>query len=82
MASRLTAPKARRGPRVVGLRVRGRVYRAELTSDFKVGGYTVRVPVLPGCVTEGDTLAEARRMTREAIVAWLSAAERQRKPKS
>lgn len=31
------------------------------------GGYTVAVPALPGCVTEGDTLAEARRMAEDAI---------------
>jgi len=47
--------------------VRGRVYRAVLTPDAKVGGYTVLVPGLPGCITEGDTLAEAKQMTREAI---------------
>ena len=31
------------------------------------GGYTVTVPVLPGCVTYGKTLDEAIRMAREAI---------------
>ena len=31
------------------------------------GGYTVVVPALPGCVTEGDTLDEARKMTTEAM---------------
>jgi predicted RNase H-like HicB family nuclease len=56
---------------VVGLRVRGRAYRAVLTPDRKVGGYTVRVSSLPGCLTEGDTLVEAKRMAREAIALWL-----------
>lgn len=32
----------------------------------------MRVPGLPGCLTEGDTLAEAKKMTREAIAVWLS----------
>jgi predicted RNase H-like HicB family nuclease len=59
---------------VVGLRVRGRIYRAVLTPDLKVGGYTVRVIGLPGCITEGGTLAEAKRMAREAIGLWLSVA--------
>jgi predicted RNase H-like HicB family nuclease len=59
----------------VGLRVRGRIYRAVLSPDPKVGGYTVRVLGLPGCITEGDTLAEARHMAREAIGLWLSVAE-------
>ncbi len=30
-------------------------------------GYTVTVPALPGLVTEGDTLAEARKMALDAI---------------
>jgi predicted RNase H-like HicB family nuclease len=25
------------------------------------GGYTVSVPALPGCISEGDTLEQARR---------------------
>jgi len=31
------------------------------------GGYTVIVPALPGCVTEGDTLDDAREMAVDAI---------------
>jgi len=31
------------------------------------GGYTVSVPALPGCITEGDTIAEARSMAEDAI---------------
>lgn len=34
------------------------------------GGFTVHVPALPGCVTEGGTLAEARAMAAEAIQAY------------
>ena len=30
-------------------------------------GYVVTVPVLPGCVTEGDTLEEALENAREAV---------------
>jgi predicted RNase H-like HicB family nuclease len=67
--------KAGTGRRVVGLRMRGRVYRAVLTPDLKVGGYSVRVVGMPGCITEGDTLAEAKRMTREAVELWLSVGE-------
>jgi predicted RNase H-like HicB family nuclease len=59
---------------VTGLRVRGRIYRAVLTPDLKAGGYTVRVPSLPGCFSEGDTLAEAKGMAREAIALWLAVA--------
>jgi predicted RNase H-like HicB family nuclease len=31
------------------------------------GGYTVTVPALPGVVTEGDSLEDARAMAKEAI---------------
>ncbi len=31
------------------------------------GGYTVIVPSLPGCVTYGETVDEAKAMAREAI---------------
>lgn len=35
------------------------------------GGYTVEVPDLPGCVTEGDTLAEAIAMGEDAASGWV-----------
>lgn len=35
------------------------------------GGYIVRVPALPGLVTEGDTLEEARAMAKDAIIGYL-----------
>jgi predicted RNase H-like HicB family nuclease len=35
------------------------------------GGYVVACPALPGLVTEGDTLEEAREMARDAIRAYL-----------
>lgn len=35
------------------------------------GGFTVRVPRLPGCVTEGDSLDDALENAREAITAYL-----------
>ncbi len=31
------------------------------------GGYAVSVPALPGCVTQGATLDEAKRMAEDAI---------------
>jgi predicted RNase H-like HicB family nuclease len=39
------------------------------------GGYTVYVPSLPGCISEGDTLEEARRNIREAIELYLEPSE-------
>ena len=35
------------------------------------GGYTVIVPSLPGCVTYGDTVDEAREMAKEAIELYI-----------
>lgn len=65
-------------PREVTVRVRGRGYKAVLTPDLEVGGYTVEVPELPGCLTEGDDLADAKRMAKDAIDLWLSVAEPQK----
>lgn len=35
------------------------------------GGYTVFVPALPGCVSEGDTRADALKNIEEAIRLYL-----------
>jgi len=35
------------------------------------GGYTVTVPNLPGCVTYGKDLREAKRMARDAIELYI-----------
>lgn len=35
------------------------------------GGYIVSVPALPGLVTEGDTIEEARAMVKDAIRGYL-----------
>lgn len=35
------------------------------------GGYTVFVPALPGCISEGDTIEEALQNIREAIELYL-----------
>lgn len=37
----------------------------------KIGGYTVEVPDLPGCVSEGDTLADAILMATDAACGWV-----------
>ena len=38
-----------------------------LIPDPEVGGYTVIVPSLPGCISEGDTVDEALTNIRDAI---------------
>jgi len=39
------------------------------------GGYTVYVPALPGCISEGDTREEALQNIREAIELYLESEE-------
>lgn len=39
------------------------------------GGYTVYVPSLPGCISEGDTREEALENIREAIELYLETVE-------
>ena len=44
------------------------------------GGYTVTVPMLPGVITEGDTLEEARDRVKEAIRGHLKVLRKHREP--
>lgn len=37
------------------------------------GGYTVTVPALKGCITQGQTIAEAVERAQEAIACYLEA---------
>lgn len=37
----------------------------------ETGYYVAEVPALPGCFSQGKTLAEAKENIREAIRAWL-----------
>ncbi len=39
------------------------------------GGYTVYVPSLPGCISEGDSVEEAMRNIQEAIELYLEPVE-------
>ena len=39
--------------------------------EQEIGGYTVIVPALPGCISEGDTFEEAKINISEAITAYL-----------
>lgn len=38
----------------------------------ETGYYVAEVPVFPGCVSQGRTLAEAKANIKEAIVGWLT----------
>ena len=45
-------------------------YTIVITPD-ETGGYVVTCPALPGLVTEGDSIDEAREMARDAIAGYL-----------
>src|SRR5207249_6022230 len=42
-----------------------------LEADDEAGGFTVHVPALPGCHTEGDTREEALAMAQDAVAAYV-----------
>ena len=44
------------------------------------GGFTVTVPALPGCVTYGETLEEAKNMANDAIQAYLESQRKHAEP--
>jgi predicted RNase H-like HicB family nuclease len=44
------------------------------------GGFTALVPALPGCVTYGRTLAEAREMAKDAICGYIESLRKHREP--
>jgi antitoxin HicB len=50
--------------------VRG--YTVLVIPDPEDGGFTVTVPTLPGCVTEGDTLVEALDQARDVIRLYIA----------
>lgn len=50
-----------------------------MTPD-ETGGYVVTCPALPGLVTEGDTLEEAREMAAEAILCYLEGLQKAGEP--
>jgi antitoxin HicB len=44
------------------------------------GGFVVTCPALPGLVTEGDTIEEARQMARDAIQGYLESLHKDHQP--
>lgn len=44
------------------------------------GGFTVTVPALPGCVTYGKDLKEAKKMAVDAIGAYFASLKKHREP--
>ena len=48
-----------------------RRYTIILYPDTEEGGYTVTVPALPGCITQGETIEEAIAMAKDAIQLYI-----------
>jgi antitoxin HicB len=46
-------------------------YTAVFEPDAEQGGYTVHIPALPGCISEGDTFEQAAKNIREAAALYL-----------
>jgi predicted RNase H-like HicB family nuclease len=46
-------------------------YTVVLTPEMEEGGYSVSVPALPGCVSQGETVEEAIANIRDAIGLYL-----------
>ena len=44
------------------------------------GGFTVIVPALLGCVTHGRTLAEAKKMAKDAIAGYIESLKKHKEP--
>jgi len=44
------------------------------------GGFTAIVPALPGCVTYGRTLAEAKTMVKDAILGYVESLKKHGEP--
>ncbi len=49
-------------------------YRLEIIPDSDEGGYAIRYPDLPGCITVGETINSALENAEDAKKAWISAA--------
>jgi predicted RNase H-like HicB family nuclease len=60
--------------------LRERQYTIVLIPEPEEGGYSVIVPTLPGCVTQGETIEEAVAMAQDAIAGWIAVAEKHGEP--
>jgi antitoxin HicB len=56
-----------------------RTYRILLTPEEE-GGFSVSVPALPGCFTQGETVDEAIAMAKEAISLYVESLEADGEP--
>jgi antitoxin HicB len=55
-------------------------YTVVIEADEEGEGFTVTVPALPGCVSEGETRDEALENIREAILGFIEGLEKAGEP--
>lgn len=55
-------------------------YTIILHPEPEAGGYSVTVPALQGCVTQGETIEEAIAMARDAIGLYLESLRADHEP--
>jgi len=53
-------------------------YTAIFEPDEKLGGYTVVIPALPGCISEGDSFEEASENIQEAADLYLKVMDKKK----
>jgi predicted RNase H-like HicB family nuclease len=75
---RVTALSARRTYKVA---TGGKNYTVTLEPDLEDGGYVVECPSLPGCMSQGETIAEALTMIRDAIRGHLAVVRKDERAK-
>ena len=51
-------------------------YTAVFEPDGKLGGFTVTIPALPGCISEGETEKEAKKNLYDALEGYLTVANK------
>lgn len=53
-------------------------YTAVFEPDKKLGGFTVTIPSLPGCISEGDNFEHAASNIQEAAELYIGVIKQQR----
>jgi antitoxin HicB len=57
-----------------------RKYTIILEPDTEEGGYTVTVPALPGCITQGETIEQCIERAQEAIAGYIESLRAEGEP--
>lgn len=64
----------------IGFMAKARYHYNIMLRPEPEGGYTALVPALPGCVTYGRTVDEAREMAKDAISGYIASLRKHKDP--